>query len=94
MKKILADNKLPNGEPLDEARRQLFKREVTEFNPEDEPESIPKEIEKMECHVFGHLCPVFFVSEDITEQAKDEMFSKFAGRDEITRDTENGMPTQ
>jgi hypothetical protein len=41
-----------------------------ELNPEDYPEEIPKEISDMGCIVFGHICPVFFVSEEFTETAE------------------------
>lgn len=38
--------------------------------PEECPEEIPKEISDMGCTVFGHMCPVFFVSEGYTETAE------------------------
>ena len=46
---------------------QLFTMQVKNFNPNNYPEKIPEELLKKECKFFGHLCPVFFVSEMVTE---------------------------
>ena len=52
-----------NDQPLDENRRKLFKKMVSEFNLEDYPDEIPEEILIWECLIFGHICPVVFVAE-------------------------------
>lgn len=61
---------LASGDPLDDEKRQMFEEEIAEFNPNDYPEDIPEEIAEMQCTVFGHVCPVFFVSEEFTETAE------------------------
>jgi hypothetical protein len=48
-----------------EAEEQFSVVESGEF-----PEEIPKEIADMACTVFGHICPVFFVAESLTETAE------------------------
>jgi len=53
--------------PLDEARRTMFQAKVDGFDPNEHPESIPEEVECMTCNIFGHICPVVFVAESITE---------------------------
>jgi hypothetical protein len=53
--------------PLDPVRRNYFEREVREFNPDDYPEAIPQVVSDLECSIFGHVCPVVFVGESITE---------------------------
>lgn len=44
--------------------------EYTKVCTGDFVEEIPKEIFDLACNIFGHICPVFFVSEDITETAE------------------------
>lgn len=69
-KKCLKEGALGSGEPLDAERRRMFEEEIRDFNPEGCPEDIPEEISAMSCTVFGHVCPVFFVSEQFTETAE------------------------
>jgi hypothetical protein len=56
-----------NRRPLDSARRALFEKQVKEFNPDSYPESIAPIFRDGECNIFGHICPVFFAAEEITE---------------------------
>jgi HNH endonuclease len=61
LKKQLADG------AYDKQRTKMFTKEVREFDPGDYPiKHDPKDLEKS-CSVFGHICPVFFVSEPFTE---------------------------
>jgi len=51
----------------DRKRRKVFAEEVRNFDPNEYPERHnPGDLEK-ECSVFGHLCPVFFANEPLTE---------------------------
>lgn len=52
---------------LDPLRRKFFQKAVDEFDPEKHPDFIPKEIDEISCNIFGHICPVVFVGESITE---------------------------
>lgn len=69
-KNCLKTGFLGDGTPLDEAKRKMFEEEIADFNPEDYVEEIPGEVSEMACTVFGHLCPVFFVSEEFTETSE------------------------
>ena len=51
----------------DEERRKIFEEEIRNFTPDDYPEELSQEEMERSCKVFGHLCPVFFVNEPLTE---------------------------
>lgn len=59
-----------NRKPLEPARRAWFQQVVDRYDPEDHPESIPQTFEEASCNVFGHICPVFFAAENITETSE------------------------
>lgn len=59
-----------NRRPLDRARRLAFEREVGRFDANNYPESIPESVSDMQCNIFGHICPVVFVGESVTETAE------------------------
>jgi hypothetical protein len=67
LKDCLQSGILGDGSQLDDKRRKWFKREIKQFNAEEYPASIPKVLEELSCKIFGHLCPVYFVSESATE---------------------------
>ena len=46
---------------------EMFKWQVKNFNANNYPETIPEDLLEKECKYFGHLCPVFFASEKVTE---------------------------
>ena len=48
-------------------KRIVLKKEVQEFKPNDYPIEHSKSDLEKQCSVFGHLCPVFFVNEPLTE---------------------------
>ncbi len=69
----------------DSKRRQMFKKEVAEFNPKEYPESNdPSDVEKS-CSVFGHLCPVFFVNEPFTETREKRRVGRRISRSVMLR---------
>jgi len=51
----------------DKERQKMFEEQVNNFNPDDYPEQLSQEELEMSCSMFGHLCPVFFVNEPLTE---------------------------
>jgi hypothetical protein len=53
--------------PLDPAREKAVKREIAEAAGRDLPQSVPAVVKDMECNVWGHICPVVFVGESVTE---------------------------
>jgi 5-methylcytosine-specific restriction endonuclease McrA len=48
-----------------------------DLDPEDFPDEIPEEVKMMACNVFGHVCPVFFVSEETTETSEPRRRGRF-----------------
>jgi hypothetical protein len=50
-----------------DSKKTMLEKEVQEFNPENYPIKHPKGDLEKQCLIFGHLCPVFFVSEPFTE---------------------------
>jgi hypothetical protein len=56
-----------NRVPLEPPRRALFERSLKHFNPDDYPDSIPETFLDASCNIFGHVCPVFFAAESVTE---------------------------
>ena len=63
----ITSGKCDHRRELDPIRRQYFEESVKDFNPENYSAFIPKEIEELSCNIFGHICPVVFVGEAITE---------------------------
>lgn len=51
----------------DRKHRREFSRQVREFNPRAYPVAHTKSDVEKSCTVFGHMCPVFFVNEPLTE---------------------------
>jgi len=51
-------------------KKALFEKEVQKFKPDDWPIKHSKSDLEKQCSVFGHLCPVFFVNEPLTETKK------------------------
>lgn len=51
-------------------KKLVFEKEVNEFNPDDYPVKLKATEKERSCSIFGHLCPVFFVNEPLTETAE------------------------
>jgi len=67
LRSCLESGRLPDGTKLSGRRRKSFKADLQFFESQSYPQSIPKIVEDASCKVFGHLCPVFFVGEPLTE---------------------------
>jgi len=67
LRSCLRSGRLPDGRELVGQRRKFFKQEVATFRAVTYPESIPRVLSEASCLVFGHVCPVFFVAEPLTE---------------------------
>jgi 5-methylcytosine-specific restriction endonuclease McrA len=81
LKECLKIGYFQTGEKLDYKRRKKFLKQTTDFNEQDYPERIPKVLEEASCKVFGHLCPVFFVAEPLTETKNLRKHSRTIPRD-------------
>jgi hypothetical protein len=67
LKEIMKAGQFRNGEKIDQWRKQFFNKEIKYFSPKSHPISIPKILTEASCKVFGHICPVFFTAEPLTE---------------------------
>lgn len=77
MKAVLQTGIDDRRKPLDPVRRNNFEREVREFNPDNYPEVIPQVVSDLECNIFGHICPVVFVGESITETTETRRLGRY-----------------
>jgi len=67
---------LGNGATLDKTRKKWFTKDVKEFKTSDYPEKIPRVLIEAACRVFGHVCPVYFVAEPLTETKNQSFHSE------------------
>jgi hypothetical protein len=70
MIKALADgvfDNTPNKENPFMLNRAEAQKEIDDFNPDDYPEN-PLPVNKMQCEVFGHHCPVYYHAELFAEE--------------------------
>lgn len=67
LRKCLKTGFLAGGTKLDAPRRRFFEATLRQFRKSDYPDKVPAVIEDASCKVFGHLCPVYFTAEPLTE---------------------------
>jgi hypothetical protein len=60
-------DRFPDGKRLTPKHRKMFQESINSFNSREYPEKFPRAIADAACRVFGHLCPVYFVGEPLTE---------------------------
>ncbi len=77
IEQIVKTRKVGDRKELDKSRRKYFEQSVKDFNPENYPESIPNFVSEMECSIFGHICPVVFVGESITESTEERRRGRY-----------------
>ena len=63
----MKSGELDETRPLDVGRRRWFEKNIKEFVEDDHPEAVPREFREASCNIFGHICPVFFAAESLTE---------------------------
>jgi len=63
----LASGRTGDGRKLDPKRRKRFEQALQTQTGADLPDKLPQILKDVSCRVFGHICPVFFVSEPLTE---------------------------
>jgi hypothetical protein len=81
LKKCLDTGTLGSGVPIDDARKEWFTELVQNFDKDNYPSEIPKVLLDASCRVFGHVCPVFFVAEPLTETKEKRKYSRNIPRD-------------
>jgi hypothetical protein len=64
---VFANRAIGDGTHVDQKKRKMFEDEIANFNEDEYVVKIPEEVTEMACTQFGHVCPIFFVSEGFTE---------------------------
>lgn len=59
--------RFPDGKPLTPKHQKMFRDNIKTFDTKDYPDKFPRAIADASCRVFGHMCPVYFVGEPLTE---------------------------
>ena len=72
---------MSSGEIVDKEKRKLFRKMIKEYDETDFPDEIPKVIKNASCNVYGHICPVFFTAEQLTETKELRRHSRNIPRD-------------
>jgi hypothetical protein len=67
---------IDDRKPLDSIRSLWFESVAKAFDPDDHPPSIPQEFTQGECNIFGHVCPVFFAAEAMTETSESRRMGR------------------
>lgn len=76
LEEALASGKVDNTGPLEPVRRLWFERRVAEFVSDEYPEDIPSTFTEASCTIFGHICPVFFAAEEMTETQEERRIGR------------------
>lgn len=63
--------------PLDATRRAWFEKTASTFDAEALPNEIPDVVSDMACNIFGHICPVVFVGENISETSEERRRGRY-----------------
>ena len=69
----------------DPRKKKEIQREICQFNPTEYPLRINQNLKDQACSIFGHLCPVFFVSEPFTETGKLRNVTRHVPRSVLIR---------
>jgi hypothetical protein len=77
----LESGKNLDGSPLDGEELRRIKDKLLSRESSTYPDELPKVIADASCRVFGHMCPVFFVAEPLTETVATRRISRSIPRD-------------
>lgn len=69
-KKALESGMIDERKPLDPVRKALFERNLSTFDSSEYPEEVSSVFKEASCNIFGHICPVFFAAEAMTETSE------------------------
>lgn len=81
LKSCLKSGLLADGRPLEPERREFFEQTIAEYKENDYPDKIPQIVEDASCRVFGHICPVYFTAEPLTETRERRKVSRSIPRE-------------
>ncbi len=66
-----------DSRPLEGWRKAIFEKRVRNFDPDDYPETQPVRIYECKCNIFGHVCPVFFTANAVTETSDERRRGRY-----------------
>ena len=81
LRACLKSGRLADGSRLDPQRRRMFEEDLKWSAKQDRPDTLPSVLIDVSCRVFGHVCPVFFVAEPLTETADRRRSGRSIPRD-------------
>lgn len=81
LKNCLSTGQFSDGTKLDRARRKYIRTMVRDYDPQQFPPFYPQFVLDVSCRVFGHICPVFFISEALTETKDRRKHTRSIPRD-------------
>jgi hypothetical protein len=76
-REALRTGRIDNRSPLEPPRAAWFRKRVQEFDPQKYPKKVPDIFAEAECNVFGHICPVFFAAEALTETSTERRRGRY-----------------
>lgn len=66
-------------------KKKEFQNRIKWLNPKDFPKRLPNEVRDATCGIFGHICPVFYLNEPISENADMRRITRNIPRDVALR---------
>lgn len=88
-KQAIESGIMDSRHPIEPPRLAWFKSVLGRYNPDNHPEIIPEIFQSAVCNIFGHVCPVFFAAEALTESSEGRRIGRqsipFAMRMRIVR---------
>ena len=81
LQSCLDSGRWPDGTALDDDVKASLLEQIKSFSENDYPDIIPQIFKEAACRVFGHICPVFFVAEELTETKTRRKRSRTIPRD-------------
>ncbi len=76
LQRALETGEIDNRAPIEPIRKAWFKKQVEEFSADSCPEEIPQVFIEGQCSIYGHICPVFFAAEAMTESEEERRIGR------------------
>jgi hypothetical protein len=73
LEECLRTGKSRDGQLLDDKIRKFYEKDVAFIASRDQLDEIPQVFLDAKCHIFGHMCPVYFVAESANDADVEEM---------------------
>jgi hypothetical protein len=77
MKKWLETGVRDHTKPIEGWRKRSFEKKVATFNADKYPSTTPTSIYETQCNIYGHVCPVFFAANAVTETTDERRLGRY-----------------